>query len=59
MPSSILIVEDDEELRPMLVSVLEDEGYEVREAANGERALEQAREFFFDLIICIPVFSRD
>ena len=51
MPSSILIVEDDEELRPMLVSVLEDEGYEVREAANGERALEQAREFFFDLII--------
>jgi CheY-like chemotaxis protein len=51
MAHSILVVEDDEELRPMLVSVLEDEGYEIEEASSGEKALKVARDKFFDLII--------
>lgn len=51
MAQAILVVEDDEELRPLLVSVLEDEGYQVEDAHNGERAVQIAREKFFDLII--------
>jgi CheY-like chemotaxis protein len=35
----ILVVEDDPELRAMLCEVLEDEGYEVVTASNGEEAL--------------------
>jgi CheY-like chemotaxis protein len=51
MSHSILVVEDDEELRPMLVEVLRDEGYEVQEAGNGTRALQHVESTFFDLII--------
>ena len=51
MSSSILVVEDDDALRPVLVEVLREEGYAVEEAANGDRALQHARETFFDLII--------
>jgi CheY-like chemotaxis protein len=51
MSHSILVVEDDEELRPMLVSILQDEGYQVQEAGSGYQALQHVRETFFDLII--------
>jgi len=36
-----LVVEDDETARALLVRVLEQEGWDVREAANGRAALEQ------------------
>jgi DNA-binding response OmpR family regulator len=36
MPDSVLVVEDDDRIRTMLRMALEDEGYEVREAASGE-----------------------
>lgn len=37
---SILIVEDDRDIRESLAEVLEDEGYSVASAADGLRALE-------------------
>src|SRR5487761_2437086 len=40
MAAHILIVEDDERIRASMQLALEDEGYEVAEAASGEDALE-------------------
>ena len=40
MPDRLLIVEDDARIRAALRLVLEEEGYEVGEAASGEEALE-------------------
>jgi signal transduction histidine kinase len=39
---SILVVEDDDDVREFMVSLLTDEGYRVDEASNGEEALEFA-----------------
>jgi CheY-like chemotaxis protein len=36
----ILIVEDDDDIREALTQILQLEGYEVREAANGREALD-------------------
>jgi CheY-like chemotaxis protein len=47
----ILVVEDDSELRPVLTSVLEDEGYEVVDTPSGEGALEHAKQRSFDLVV--------
>lgn len=38
--ASILLVEDDEQLRPMLKIILQEAGHEVHEAHNGKEALE-------------------
>src|SRR5687768_964648 len=35
----IVVVEDDQNLRQMIVDVLESEGYEVRSAGNGKDAM--------------------
>lgn len=44
MPAKpILIVEDDQDIREMLQSLLEDEGYEVWTATNGRVALDAIR----------------
>ncbi len=44
MTSSILIVDDDDDIRQTLRDVLEDEGYAVVEAKNGQEALDQLRQ---------------
>lgn len=46
MPFSkpILVVEDDHDIREMLQSLLEDEGYSVWSAANGKAALDLLAE---------------
>lgn len=49
--SSILIIDDDEIIRVFLRSVLETEGYEIMEAANGRMALELYRQKPTDLVI--------
>ena len=41
-PIRILLVEDEEQLREMLLMTLEDEGYEVVGAPSGEQALQEA-----------------
>jgi len=40
---SVLVVEDNRELRELLVDLLESDGYQVSAAENGEEALEKAR----------------
>jgi CheY-like chemotaxis protein len=38
-PASVLVVEDDEDIREAIGNILEDEGYEVALAEHGEAAL--------------------
>lgn len=47
----ILVVDDDEGLREGLSRLLEDEGYQVLCADNGDRALEIIRQTHIDLIL--------
>jgi DNA-binding NtrC family response regulator len=47
----ILIVDDEEQMRLALRRMLEKEGYSVREAENGEKAIRAHREKQADLII--------
>jgi CheY-like chemotaxis protein len=42
--ASVMIVEDDRDTREMLARFLELEGFDVREAPNGQVALESLRE---------------
>ena len=47
----VLIMEDDEEVRKALRTVLEESGYKVMEAANGEKGLKIQRTIPSDLVI--------
>jgi len=47
----ILIIDDEEGLRRMLVQMLERCGYEVVEAGNGRDGLERLRGGRFDLVV--------
>jgi two-component system, cell cycle response regulator DivK len=51
MPKKILIVEDNEDSRELVVKVLRNKGYEMVEAADGEEALEKAVSEMPDLIL--------
>lgn len=51
MKATILIAEDDADIRELLKLYLEGEKYDVIEAANGAAALEKARELTPDLAI--------
>jgi CheY-like chemotaxis protein len=48
---TVLVVDDDEDLRAMVGSVLEDAGHGVRLAADGIEALEQLGSSLPDLIL--------
>lgn len=50
-PKRILIVDDTEIERMILREILENEGYEVIEAENGNRGIEQYRNNDVDLVI--------
>lgn len=41
---SILVVEDDEDIRSIVVDLLESEGYQTKSASNGQEALELLKE---------------
>ena len=47
----ILLIEDDEEFRELLLGLLTDEGYQVSGVASGEQAIETAQGQRFDLVI--------
>ena len=49
--ATILVVEDDEEMRSLLQDFLKDEGYESDSADNGSEAVRKLTEQPFDLII--------
>lgn len=48
---NILLVEDEEQLRNLLNTVLTDAGYEVSEATNGTRVCDMHQQQRFDLVI--------
>jgi DNA-binding NtrC family response regulator len=47
----VLVVDDDAAMREMLVSLLEDHGFEAHAAARAEHALEKVRETEFDAVL--------
>ncbi|MGM0841595.1 MAG: response regulator transcription factor [Bacillota bacterium] len=47
----ILIAEDEEVLRMLMVDTLEDEGHELDEAADGREAVDHIMENDYDLIL--------
>jgi two-component system response regulator MprA len=47
----VLVVEDDAEIASILKRLLRIEGYDVRDAADGEEALATARDFVPDLVV--------
>ncbi|TAL26362.1 MAG: sigma-54-dependent Fis family transcriptional regulator [Nitrospirae bacterium] len=51
MPEKVLVIDDDEIVREVLVEHLENEGYEVTACSTGYRGLEIFRNDKFDLII--------
>ncbi|WP_246944011.1 response regulator transcription factor [Bacillus pinisoli] len=60
MSKKILLAEDEEVLRMLVVDTLEDEGYQVEEASDGEEALQCISKNDYDLIILdymMPVFT--
>jgi len=50
-PARILIADDEESVRLLLKNVLEDAGYEVRQAADGREAMKEMQEGGIDLLI--------
>lgn len=56
--SRILVIEDEEEIRTMLCQVLEDEGYDVEEAADGMEGIELYRKNPADLIITDMIMPK-
>jgi two-component system, NtrC family, response regulator AtoC len=50
-PIRVLVAEDDNEMRELLVRVLADEGYAVSAARDGSEAMAQIEEGAFDLVI--------
>jgi CheY-like chemotaxis protein len=57
----ILLIEDDDDIRDALMSLLEDEGYDVRGAANGKEGLDvlgtMERPCIILLDLMMPVMS--
>ena len=47
----ILVVDDDADIRELLLSVLRDDGYEVVAASNGREALAALETFPADLVV--------
>lgn len=52
MPAKILVVDDEAKMRRVLQLFLEEHGYAVAQAENGEAALEKIASFHPDLVIC-------
>ncbi|MDX1672865.1 MAG: sigma-54 dependent transcriptional regulator [Balneolaceae bacterium] len=51
MRGSILIADDEPEIRETLSVVLEDEGYECETASNGEEAINAIKKGYYDVIL--------
>ena len=49
--ATILIIEDDPTFRSLLVTILEDEGYDIVQEENGKQALFTLRRRSFDLVL--------
>lgn len=51
MAAKILLAEDEEVLRMLVVDSLEDEGYEIDEAVDGIEAFEKIQGNLYDLVL--------
>jgi DNA-binding response OmpR family regulator len=51
MPTRVLVIEDDPDIRAMMTEALECEGYDVAQAPDGAEGLRVAREQAPDLIL--------
>ncbi|MGQ9617819.1 MAG: sigma-54-dependent transcriptional regulator [Candidatus Aminicenantia bacterium] len=51
MEGKILVIDDEKSIRDSLRGILEDEGFEVKEAESGESALEMIKKERFDAIL--------
>ena len=51
MSKDILIVDDEDDIRALIKGILEDEGYQIREAANEMQAMEAVSKKVPDLLI--------
>lgn len=49
---SILVVDDQQELREQLVKILSDRGYKTEQACNGVEALQKLEQGAFPLVLC-------
>ena len=58
MSKEILIVDDEDDIRSLIKGILEDEGYQTREAANAISALKAVEEKTPDLII-LDIWLQD
>lgn len=47
----VLVVDDDQDIRDLLVSVLEDDGYQAESAKNGREALDVLERWKADVIV--------
>lgn len=50
-PGRILIVDDDESIRKVLTTILEEEGYTIDTAENGKEAIEKSKTNFYNLAL--------
>jgi PAS domain S-box-containing protein len=50
-PASILVIDDDPDVREFMVATLEEQGYRVRQASDGQRGLREAARVRPDLVI--------
>ena len=50
--TSIMVIDDDIQIRTFVREVLEGEGYEVREAGNGKEGVKAFRQRTADLVLC-------
>lgn len=53
----VLVVEDEDDIRQLLVEELEDKGYEVREAGDGAAAIQRVNEQKPDIIFADVMMS--
>ena len=51
MKPRILVVDDEPSHRKMIEAVLSEEGYEIYQADNGQTAIDEVEERFYDLVI--------
>lgn len=57
--TSVLVVDDDETIRDMLRFLLEEEGYTVYEAADGEAALARLRAHPCEMVVLLDLNLPD
>lgn len=50
-PPKILIIDDDDNIRKVLVAILEDEGYDVESVGTAKEAIERTKKRFYNIAL--------